>query len=104
MASIGAGAWLAPEIIEILARFGRIVSIRHVVCLRMDTGRGYTRGFLPAGMGGYGYGSRFQTRAQPADPTRVPVDIIYAGNFAGIPDGFGDPRVNRGPAGNPYGF
>ncbi|KAJ6577879.1 hypothetical protein B0H19DRAFT_1062447 [Mycena capillaripes] len=38
----------------------------------MDTGRGYTRGFVPAGVGGYGYGSRFQTRAQPAYPTRVP--------------------------------
>ncbi|KAJ7495703.1 hypothetical protein B0H11DRAFT_2227222 [Mycena galericulata] len=36
----------------------------------MDTGRGYTRGFVPVGMGGYGYGSRFQTRAQPAYPTR----------------------------------
>ncbi|KAJ7456367.1 hypothetical protein B0H11DRAFT_1739353 [Mycena galericulata] len=40
--------------------------------LRMDTGHGYTRGFVPAGVGGYGYGSRFQIRAQPAYPTRVP--------------------------------
>ncbi|KAJ7209439.1 hypothetical protein C8J57DRAFT_1257552 [Mycena rebaudengoi] len=38
----------------------------------MDTGRGYTRGFVPAGVGGYGYGLRFQTRAQPAYPNRVP--------------------------------
>ncbi|KAJ7272119.1 hypothetical protein C8J57DRAFT_1225660 [Mycena rebaudengoi] len=43
-----------------------------IVGLRMDTGRRYTRGFVPAGVGGYGYGSRSQTRAQPVYPTRVP--------------------------------
>ncbi|KAJ7475330.1 hypothetical protein B0H11DRAFT_2235614 [Mycena galericulata] len=41
------------------------------VPLRKDTGRGYTRGFVPAGEAGYGYGSCFQTRAQPVDPTSL---------------------------------
>jgi hypothetical protein len=45
---------------------------RRVMRVRMDTGRGYTCGFVPAGVHEYGYGSRFQTRAQPAYPTRVP--------------------------------
>ncbi|KAJ6448603.1 hypothetical protein C8R47DRAFT_1084965 [Mycena vitilis] len=38
----------------------------------LDTGRGYTRGFVPEGMHGYGYGSRNQTRTRPVYPTRVP--------------------------------
>ncbi|KAJ6476660.1 hypothetical protein C8R47DRAFT_1198913 [Mycena vitilis] len=44
------------------AQFGRV----------LDTGRGYTRGFVPEGMHGYGYGSRNQTRTRPVYPTRVP--------------------------------
>ncbi|KAJ7483106.1 hypothetical protein B0H11DRAFT_1914843 [Mycena galericulata] len=47
------------------------------ISVRMDTGCGYTRGFVPAGAGGYGYGPRFQTRARPAYPTRVPAGTKF---------------------------
>ncbi|KAJ7305624.1 hypothetical protein DFH08DRAFT_824925 [Mycena albidolilacea] len=60
----------------------------------MDTGRGYTRGFVPAGVRGYGYGSRFQTRAQSAYPTVYP-RVFGHSLFGCCSNGFGDPRVTR---------
>ncbi|KAJ7604713.1 hypothetical protein DFH06DRAFT_1150932 [Mycena polygramma] len=47
-------------------------TVERRMCLGLDTGHGYTRGFVPSGMDGYGYGSRLQTRIQPVYPTRRP--------------------------------
>ncbi|KAJ7502660.1 hypothetical protein B0H11DRAFT_2188444 [Mycena galericulata] len=85
--------------------------------LRMDTGRGYTRGFVPAAPRSgsrleHFHINKFSKTAISTVEKQLHTLLLhhsgerkknYAGNSAGILDGFEDPRVRRRPAGNPYG-